>query len=257
MSEKYQISAFYEFKDLESIRPLEDSKTLICAAMSDRSIRGTVILAAEGFNVTVSGLADDVPCFLEILEQIFETRLFPKTSFHNEAPFGKIDVKIRNEIVTLRKKVDVSLGEGTHVSAAQWNELLNQEDVVVLDTRNDYEYRNGTFRGAVNPKTSSFSELPAFIEKNIDRFAGKKIAMFCTGGIRCEKFAPYLISKGLSDVFQLDGGILRYLQDIDPEHSLWEGECFVFDSRRTVDSRLEKGTGPDYSQPISLEGETS
>jgi UPF0176 protein len=247
MSEKYQIVNFYEFKDLTSIRSLEDSKSVVRDAMIECSVRGTVILAAEGFNATLSGQGGDVERFIASFETSFETKLAPKISLHEQMPFRKVDVKIRREIVTLRKDVDVSLARGTHLSADEWNALLKDDDVIILDTRNDYEHKNGTFRGAINPETSKFSELPNFVEENMEKFAGKKVAMFCTGGIRCEKFAPYLISKGIKDVFQLNGGILKYLKEVDPDESLWEGECFVFDERRTVDEKLEQGTGPDYS----------
>ena len=247
MADKFQIISFYEFKDLDAIRPLDETKQLVRDAMSATGVRGTVILAHEGFNSSVCGTAREVAAFLSELENVFQTRIVFKSSFHDASPFRKIDVKIRPEIVTLRKDVDISLGMGTHVSAAEWNELLSGDDVVVLDTRNDYEHKNGTFRGALNPKTSKFSELPAFIEENLDDFEGKKIAMFCTGGIRCEKFAPYLRGRGFKEVYQLEGGILKYLEEVDPAESLWEGECFVFDERRTVDEQLKKGIGPDYS----------
>ena len=257
MNENFQITTFYEFKDLTALRPLTESKELVRQAMEKFSVRGTVILAAEGFNSTLSGPPANFPPFIEFFEKAFETKLVYKVSFHEHMPLRKIDVKIRPEIVTLRKEVDVSLARGTHVSADEWNALLNDQDVVVLDTRNDYEYKNGTFRGAINPKTSKFSELPAFIDANREKFAGKKVAMFCTGGIRCEKFAPYLIAEGFEEVFQLDGGILRYLENVDPAETLWEGECFVFDERRTVDEKLKKGIGPDYSQRHKDAGETS
>ena len=249
MTDKYQIITFYEFKDLTQLRPVAESKELVRETMERTGVRGTVILADEGFNSTVCGDRAALEQFVSELETIFATKLVYKTSFHEAMPLRKIDVKIRPEIVSLRQQVDMSLGAGTHVSSAEWNELIERDDVVVLDTRNDYEYKNGTFQGAINPKTTKFSELPEFVERNADAFAGKKIAMFCTGGIRCEKFAPYLISKGFEEVFQLDGGILRYLEEIDPAESRWEGECFVFDERRTVDERLQKGIGPDYSQP--------
>jgi UPF0176 protein len=247
MDDQIQIITFYEFLDLERLRPIEESKQLVREAMMETTVRGTVILAREGFNSSVCGSRESIASFVGIFERIFETKLVYKSSFHAEAPFRKIDVKIRPEIVTLRRDVDVSLARGTHVSAAEWNELLASDDVVVLDTRNDYEFRNGTFRGALNPKTTKFSELPDFVEANAEKFAGKKVAMFCTGGIRCEKFAPYMIAKGFGEVFQLEGGILKYLEEVDPAESLWEGECFVFDERRTVDETLKKGVQPDYS----------
>ena len=227
-------------------------------AMAEHSIKGTVILAEEGFNATVSGEPADVARFVRVAEVILDTTLDYKSSLHNAAPFRKIDVKIKPEIVTLKKSVDISKGEGTHVEAAFWNELITDPSVVVLDTRNDYEYRNGTFPGALNPGTEKYSDLPEFVDANLDPLEHPKVAMFCTGGIRCEKFAPYLKELGF-EVFQLRGGILRYLEETPTQESLWEGECFVFDDRRTVDENLQKGIGPDYSQTNALseaEGET-
>jgi UPF0176 protein len=140
--------------------------------------------------------------------------------------------------------VDISLGKGTHVGADEWNQLIKDPSVVVLDTRNDYEFRNGSFRRALNPQTEKFSELPAFVDENLDPEKHPRVAMFCTGGIRCEKFAPYLKQIGFKEVFQLEGGILRYLETVDESESLWRGECFVFDDRVTVDDNLEKGRRP-------------
>ena len=171
-----------------------------------------------------------------------------KSSFHDAAPFRKIDVKIKPEIVTLKRPVDMSLGAGTHVSADAWNELISDPETFVLDTRNHYEFDTGTFANAVDPNTTKFSELPDFVEGNLDPEKHKRIAMFCTGGIRCEKFAPYLKGVGFEEVYQLDGGILKYLEVVAPEESLWQGECFVFDERVSIDHQLQKGEAPDHSQ---------
>ncbi len=245
---EFQIITFYEFRRLDAER-LEILKASLSDAMRVNSVRGTIILALEGINATVCGSRQDVSTFRHSVETILETTLCPKSSFHRACPFRKIDVKIKPEIVTLKKEVDISLGAGTHVRPSEWNEVISDPSVVVLDTRNDYEYKNGTFKGALNPGTEKFSDLPAFIDANLDPEKTPKIAMFCTGGIRCEKFAPYMKMLGFKEVFQLEGGILRYLEEKAPEDSLWEGECFVFDDRRTVDEKLRKGIGPDYSQP--------
>jgi UPF0176 protein len=130
----------------------------------------------------------------------------------------------------------------------EWNDLVSDPSVVVLDTRNDYEFKNGSFKGAINPQTEKFSDLPAFVAENLDPRQHPRIAMYCTGGIRCEKFAPFLKQLGFSEVFQLEGGILRYLEQADPQESLWEGECFIFDQRLTLDKDLRKGNGRDHSQ---------
>ena len=150
--------------------------------------------------------------------------------------------------MTLKKQVKIKLGENTHVDAKEWNKIISDPETLVLDTRNDYEYQTGTFRGAINPGIAKFSELPSFVEENLDPQKHKRVAMFCTGGIRCEKFAPYMKEIGFKEVYQLEGGILKYLELTPNEESLWTGECFVFDERITVDANLQKGTEPDRSQ---------
>ena len=247
MEKEFQIITFYEFKTFDASE-LPHLRASLCDVMRRHSIKGTVILAEEGFNSTVCGEPDAIKRFLVEAEAILATHLRYKSSFHDACPFRRIDVKVKPEIVTLKKNVDISLGNGTHVGADEWNQLIKDPSVVVLDTRNDYEFRNGSFRRALNPQTEKFSELPAFVDENLDPEKHPRVAMFCTGGIRCEKFAPYLKQIGFKEVFQLEGGILRYLETVDESESLWRGECFVFDDRVTVDDNLEKGVGPDYSQ---------
>ena len=215
--------------------------------MRENEVTGTIILADEGFNSGVNGLSENMDRFISSLSAILHSDIEPKYSFHDSKPFRKFEVKIKPEIVTLRRPVDIALGVGTHVDPKDWNEIISRDDVVVLDTRNDYEFKNGTFKNAVNPGTTKFSELPDFVDQKLAPDTHKSVAMFCTGGIRCEKFAPYLRSLGFENVYQLDGGILKYLETVSPEESLWQGECFVFDERRTVDSELKKGVGEDYS----------
>ncbi|HKP70187.1 MAG TPA: rhodanese-like domain-containing protein [Pyrinomonadaceae bacterium] len=245
--EKFQIITFYEFKTLEASE-LPNIRASLSETMRRNAIKGTIILAEEGFNSTVCGKSGAIERFVSEAERIFSSRLSYKSSFHEACPFRKVDVKIKPEIVTLKKPVDISLGSGTHVNPSEWNELVKDPSVLVLDTRNDYEFKNGTFERAVNPQTEKFSELPDFISDNLDPETHPRVAMFCTGGIRCEKFAPYMKQLGFKEVFQLDGGILKYLETVDESESLWQGECFVFDDRRTVDENLDKGIGPDYSQ---------
>jgi len=240
----YQIITFYKFTELDG---LSDLKKRLIDSMSRLDIFGTIIIAEEGFNSTVCGEKQNIDEFLVELEDIFGVEVSFKSSFHKEMAFKRQKVKIKKEIVTLRKDVDVKLGVGTHIDSNSWNELLEDPEIFVLDARNDYEIRVGTFKGATNPKTESFNELPSFVEKNLDPKVHKKVAMFCTGGIRCEKFAPYLKSEGFEEVFQLDGGILRYLEETRENKSLWEGECFVFDERISVDEKLEKGNAADFS----------
>jgi UPF0176 protein len=240
----YQIITFYEFKRLEN---LADIKVRLKSAMAELSILGTILIAEEGFNATVCGLPEKVEKFISTAEEIFETKLNYKSSFYETAPFCKIKIKIKTEIVRLRKEVEIEKGRGTHVKTDDWNKIIADENTIILDTRNKYEYEVGTFKNAVNPETMAFSELPKFVEENLNDAKDKNIAMFCTGGIRCEKFAPYLKGLGFKNVFQLEGGILKYLEEVAPEESLWEGECFVFDDRRTVNENLEKGELVDLS----------
>ena len=243
----FQIITFYEFKELKQIGDLEAIKNSLEGAMRENSIFGTIILAAEGFNSTVSGEPKNIAEFVKIAEIILQTKLKYKYSFHSTKPFRRVHVKIKPEIVTLKRRVAIEKGTGTHVAPRRWNEIIEAEDVFVLDARNDYEYRVGTFKNAVNPQTRKFSELPDFVDQNLNPARHKKVAMFCTGGVRCEKFAPFLKGLGFEQVYQLEGGILKYLEEIPASESLWQGECFVFDDRVTVDENLEKGTAPDLS----------
>jgi UPF0176 protein len=243
----FQIITFYEFKDLQKIGDLAEIKDSLKRAMRENSIFGTIILAAEGFNSTVSGEPENIAGFVKIAESVLQTKLKYKSSFHAVKPFRRVHVKIKPEIVTLRRTVAIEKGIGTRVAPHCWNEIIEAEDVFVLDARNDYEYQVGTFKNAVNPQTRKFSELPDFVIKNLNPARHKKVAMFCTGGIRCEKFAPFLKDLGFEQVYQLEGGILKYLEEIPPAESLWQGECFVFDDRVTVDENLAKGSAPDLS----------
>jgi UPF0176 protein len=248
MDQKYQIITFYEFKRLREVGELAIIREKLRDTMAELGIYGTIIIAEEGFNSTVCGRPVSIAGFIERANSILDTKLAVKSSFHDKVPFRKVDVKIKPEIVTLKRPVDISLGAGTHVSPEKWNEIIADPETLVLDTRNDYEFRNGTFRRAINPRTEKFSELPDFVDRHLAAEKHRNIAMFCTGGIRCEKFAPYMKQLGFENIYQLEGGILKYIEAVDPNESLWEGECFVFDDRRTVDERLEKGTGPDLSQ---------
>jgi UPF0176 protein len=241
----YQIITFYEFKKLDNLSEMREK---LKSSMIDLSILGTILIAEEGYNATVCGLSDNIKKFIIELEKIFETKLNYKTSFYEVAPFSKIKVKIKKEIVVLRQgQVDISQGAGTHVKYDEWNKIIADENTIILDTRNQYEYEVGTFKNALNPATMAFSELPKFVNENLADAKDKNIAMFCTGGIRCEKFAPFMKSLGYKNIYQLEGGILRYIEETPKEESLWEGECFVFDDRRTVDENLEKGELVDLS----------
>lgn len=247
MSEAVQIISFYEFKEMPAIDGLANIKESLRGAMAEHNIRGTVILADEGFNASLCGLEADVPNFLLVAESILQTVIRPKVSSDRSAPFRKIDVKIKPEIVSLRRPVRVADGKGTHVKPKDWNRVISDPGTLVLDARNDYEFRSGTFKNAVNPATEKFSDLPDFVQNNLDSAEHNNVAMFCTGGIRCEKFVPYMKSLGFENVFQLEGGILKYLEEVPVEEQLWEGECYVFDTRVSVNRRLEKGNSADLS----------
>lgn len=243
-----QIITFYEFKTLEN---LPEIKAKLTTAMDELAIKGTILIAEEGYNSTISGLPEDIEKFVAVLEDVLATEIVYKTSYYATRPFLKAKVRIKREIVSLRKPFKLELGAGTHAAPDDWNRIISAEDTLVLDTRNDYEVELGTFRGAVNPKIEKFSDLPEFVAENFDPQTHKRVAMFCTGGIRCEKFAPLLVEMGFEEVYQLDGGILKYLESVAPEESLWQGECFVFDDRIAVDANLQGGKTADM-RPLSI-----
>jgi len=247
MMEEIEIVNGYEFKTFTESE-LPAIKEALAEGMRETGVRGTVILATEGFNASLCGLRDEVAAFIPIAERALATTLSLKVSYADSRPLRKIDVKIKPEIVTLKQPVEIALGEGTHVSPAAWNELIRDPETLVLDTRNSYEFETGTFSGAVNPEIEKFSELPEYVAEKLSPENHKRIAMFCTGGIRCEKFAPYMLARGFQEVYQLNGGILKYLEEVPNEESLWEGECFVFDERTTLDKTLRKGISWDRSK---------
>ncbi len=244
MSEGYTIASFYRFETLSDLPSL---KRRLAEAMETHSILGTIIIAEEGFNATVSALAGNMERFLEEISEVLGGLPNCKFSRCEGGGFQRQKVKIKKEIVTFKSPVDMRLGAGTHVSPEDWDEVVSDPATILIDARNDYEYKVGTFRGAVNPGTEAFSELPDYVESNLSPVGDPAIAMFCTGGIRCEKLAPYLVEKGFHRVYQLDGGILNYLESTGNRSGLWEGECFVFDERVTVDDSLRKGLAPDFS----------
>ena len=201
------------------------------------------MLAHEGINGTISGTKQaiaEVLAFLRSDDRLAD--LDCKFSYNRERPFLRMKVKLKNEIVTMgRSDIDPNHCVGRYASPEQWNALVDDPDCLVIDTRNDYEVEIGTFQGAVNPNTTSFREFPDWVEKNLDPTKHKKVAMFCTGGIRCEKSTSLLVSLGFEDVWHLKGGILNYLEKTPQEQTRWDGECFVFDSRVSVDHQLQKG----------------
>ncbi len=234
----YVVSTFYKFAPLQNHEALKEP---LLREMKRSDIKGTIILAAEGLNGTVCGTAPAIDCLTAYLKNhpALSKTIF-QTSFSDFNPFDKAKVKLRKEIVTLGvDNIDPLAATGAHLTPKEWNELLSDPDVLVIDTRNDYEVKLGTFKGAVNPQTDNFRDFPAFVTKELSSNKNKKIAMYCTGGIRCEKSTALLKKEGFSQVYQLHGGILNYLNSIPEEESLWEGSCFVFDNRVAVDKNLQ------------------
>jgi UPF0176 protein len=212
----------------------------VCRA---HGVSGTILLAPEGVNGTIAATADAISRVLDHLRTLPGcTGLDWKESHAEAQPFNRMKVRLKREIVTMgQPDVNPLAVVGHYVPPAAWNALISAPDVAVIDTRNDYEVQIGTFAGAVDPQTRAFGEFPGWWQANKDRFAGKRIAMFCTGGIRCEKSTNYLIGQGVTDVFHLQGGILKYLEEVPVAESLWQGECFVFDGRVSVGHGLTEG----------------
>jgi UPF0176 protein len=237
----FVVAALYHFTCLADFKSKQVPLKAFC---KQRGIKGTLLLANEGINGTVAGTREAINELLDYL------RLDPslagleyKESLANEMPFYRMKVKLKREIVTMGiEGVDPNQVVGTYVDAQDWNALITDPDVLLVDTRNDYEYEVGTFKQAINPKTETFREFPEYIKQNLSPSKHKKIATFCTGGIRCEKATAYMKEQGFDEVYHLKGGILKYLEEVPAEESLWEGECFVFDNRVTVKHGLEEGS---------------
>jgi UPF0176 protein len=234
------VCALYRFVTLEDYQEI---KAPLLNFMLEQDLRGTLLLAHEGINGTVAGSRDAINALLAFLGK--DPRLAKvnyKESFVDEMPFLRTRVKLKKEIVTMGVEgIDPKRVVGTYVQAKDWNALISDPDVLLVDTRNDYEVQVGTFKHALNPNTESFREFPQYVKDNLDPTKNKKVAMFCTGGIRCEKSTAYLKEQGFEEVYHLEGGILKYLEEVPEQESLWEGECFVFDERVTVNHALEKG----------------
>lgn len=240
-TDKITVAALYKFvtlDDFETLRPK------ILKQLTEREIRGTLLLANEGINGTISGNHTNVINFLDWLKQDDRfTELDFKLSYHDAQPFHRTKVKLKKEIVTMGfEDIDPNKVVGTYVAAQDWNELISDPETLLIDTRNDYEVNIGTFKNAVNPNTKTFREFPNYVKENLDPNKHKKIAMFCTGGIRCEKASAFMKEQGFEEVHHLQGGILKYLENVDSQESLWDGECFVFDDRVAVNHNLDKGS---------------
>ena len=234
------VAAFYQFVPLEDIEGLQQDIRRTC---QHSSILGTILLAHEGINGTVAGPADELGTLFAFLNQYpGMTGLNKKVSYCDRNPFYRLKVRLKKEIVTLGVEgIDPRKLVGEYIAPERWNELISQPDVRLIDTRNDYEVGLGTFSGAENPETQSFRDFPAWVEANLDIEKDKKVAMFCTGGIRCEKSTALLKELGYKNVYHLEGGILNYLETVPVDESMWQGDCFVFDNRVTVDHDLAEG----------------
>lgn len=237
----WTVTAFYKFVTIDDPAAFRPVVREVCAK---NGIAGTVLLAAEGINGTVAGPAEGIAAFLAFLRADARfADLVSKESYAVAAPFQRMKVRLKREIVTLgQPEADPNKQVGRYIEPKDWNALIACEDVVLIDTRNDYEVKIGTFEGAMDPKTRSFREFPAYVREHLDPARHKRVAMFCTGGIRCEKATAYMLTQGFEEVYHLKGGILKYLEEVPREQSLWRGECFVFDERVALAHGVELGT---------------
>jgi len=235
-----QVAAFYKFVPLDDIEKLQQG---IREACQDGGLLGTVLLAHEGINGTVAGSPEGIGGLFAFLHSTAGLEdLGSKVSYCRQNPFYRMKVRLKKEIVTLGVEgVDPRRQVGEYVAPENWNDLISQPGVRLIDTRNDYEVNLGTFAGAENPQTRSFRDFPAWVETHLEGDKDQPLAMFCTGGIRCEKSTAYLKELGYKNVYHLEGGILNYLEKVPVENSLWQGDCFVFDNRVTVDHALSEG----------------
>tara|TARA_B100000700_G_scaffold296809_1_gene361119 strand:+ start:2852 stop:3781 length:930 start_codon:yes stop_codon:yes gene_type:complete len=240
----YICAALYKFVELNDYEALREP---LYQVMLKNDVKGTLLLAREGINGTICGTRegiDNVLAHINADERL--AGIEHKESPSDEQAFYRTKVKLKSEIVTMGVDwVDPKNTVGTYVEPEKWNDLISDPEVLLIDTRNEYEYAVGTFKGSVNPKTETFREFPEYVKQHLDPTKHKKVAMFCTGGIRCEKSTAYLKEQGFDEVYHLKGGILKYLEMVPEETSLWDGECFVFDQRVTVKHGLEQG---EYDQ---------
>ena len=241
--DKYIISTFYKFLVLENYKEL---KIKFDKSLSKTNIKGTILLANEGVNGTIAGSESDLKKFFLYIDKFSQFKdITPKFSSSNKNPFLRMKVRLKKEIVTIGiPEVSPSNLVGKYLNVEEWNEFLNESDSMIIDTRNNYEVSIGTFKNSINPKIKSFRDFPKWVQKYlIDKKVSKKskIGMFCTGGIRCEKSTSYLKQLGFENVFHLDGGILKYLENVKSDENEWKGECFVFDYRVSLNNSLEKG----------------
>jgi UPF0176 protein len=235
------VATFYKFASLPDAAALQQPLLAFCQS---HTLKGTILLAIEGINGTIAGSREAIDAVLKFLRSDSRlTDLEHKESSSDHFPFDRMKVRLKQEIVTLGvPEVDPNKQVGTYVSPQDWNALISDPEVLVIDTRNDYEISIGSFQGAINPQTHSFREFPDYVRRHLNPAQHKKIAMFCTGGIRCEKASSFMLSQGFQEVYHLEGGVLKYLEQMPTEESLWHGECFVFDQRIALQDGLKPGT---------------
>ena len=265
-SSSYVIAAFYHFFDFPEF---EARQAELQDRMKAHEIKGSLLITREGINSTLSGTRANVDAFLAYLQADIVHGPFQwKESLAEFQPFGKARVRLKKETISLGEPVSMKRF-GQYVEPADWNELISRDDVVIIDTRNDYEVNLGTFKGAIDPLIPNFKHLPQWTRDNAEALKGKTIATFCTGGIRCEKYTSWLIDQGFDDVHHLKGGILQYLEDVPEANTLWTGECFVFDERIAVDHSLQPSktallclycdhalTPEDQQSPLYVKGQS-
>jgi UPF0176 protein len=262
----FVIAAFYYFFDFPDF---ESRQAELLERMKALDIKGSLLITREGINSTLSGTRAAVDAFLNYLQTDIVGGPFQwKESYAEFQPFGKARVRLKKETISLGEPVSMKRF-GTYVEPADWNALISHDDVVIIDTRNDYEVNLGTFKGAIDPLIPNFKHLPQWTRDHAEALKGKTIATFCTGGIRCEKYTSWLIDQGFEDVHHLKGGILQYLEDVPQPESLWQGECFVFDERIAVDHSLQPSktavlclycdhalTAEDQQSPLYVKGQS-
>jgi UPF0176 protein len=235
-SEMHDIAAFYRFVRIEDCETFAPS---LKQQMLDRDVMGTILLASEGINGTISGTKQAVAEILSIIRaHPGLSDMAHKTSHAPGHVFNRAKVKVKPTLINLGPDVDPRQCVGTYVNPSEWNDLIRDPEVVVIDTRNDYEVHAGTFEGAIDPRIKRFRDLPSYVESHLDPQKHKKVAMFCTGGIRCEKSTAWMLEQGFEEVFHLEGGILNYLEQVPQEQSAWRGDCYVFDERVGVNHDL-------------------
>ena len=240
INSKFTILSFYQFKQIKDFLIIKSRISDFCKF---NKIKGTIIIAEEGINGTIAGTSQSIKNFQLEIKKIGFENFNPKYSYSKFMPFFRLKVRPKKEIVTLRTKMaDPENITGNKIKPENWNNLITDNNTILIDVRNDFEVEMGSFRGSIDPKTKSFTEFKSYLKDNLSEAKDKKIAMFCTGGIRCEKISSYMIKKGFKNVNQLHGGILNYLEKIPEKNSLWDGECFVFDNRVSVKNELKDGT---------------